>query len=106
MARKSQIGPAAPAAEQKEPIDPFVAEALRHRIPDSKPAPEPATHEEDPLLTPEEVGRRIGVAGRTVRRWCADGLMEHIRTPGGLWKIRTSDVNRFLAGSDLAVKKI
>ena len=94
MARKSQIGPAAPA-KAPTPLPPA-----------PEPTPEPADNEKDPLLTPEEVGRRIGVVGRTVRRWCAEGLMEHARTPTGMWKIRTSDVNRFLAGSDLDVKKI
>lgn len=72
----------------------------------SQSQPDPPTHQEDPLLTPEAVGRLIGKTGRTVRNWCADGLMEAIRQPGGLWMVRRSVVNKFLAGSCLDVNEL
>lgn len=59
----------------------------------------PPTHDEDPLLTLEEVARQIGKTGPTIGRWVNDGLLECIRLPSGLRAVRQSTVNAFLGGS-------
>lgn len=61
----------------------------------------PPTHSDDPLITPEEVARRIGKTGPTVRQWIKDGLLKAIRQPSGLFMIRTSEVNKLLGASAL-----
>lgn len=55
------------------------------------------TAEDDPILTPEEVGRRLGKSGTTIRRWINDGLLDYVQNPKGLPGVRQSDVNRYLA---------
>lgn len=60
---------------------------------------DPPTHQDDPILTPEEVGRRLGKTGVTIRKWIQDGLLESLPTPSGLRGVRTSEVNKFLGGS-------
>lgn len=64
----------------------------------------PPTHAEDPILTPEEVGRRIGKTGQTVRNWIRDGLLEVVRMPNELPGVRQSEVNKLLAGSAMEVE--
>lgn len=64
----------------------------------------PPTHKEDPILTPTEVGRRIGKAPNTIFGWIKDGLLEAIPQPGGRWGVRESTVNRLLAGSNLEAR--
>jgi len=39
------------------------------------------------LLTPEDVGERLGVSAQTVRRWIADGRVEAFRLPSGQYRI-------------------
>ena len=56
----------------------------------------------DPVITPEEVGRRIGKSGNTVRRWIQDGLLKSVLLPSGLRGVRESEVNAMLRGSALA----
>jgi excisionase family DNA binding protein len=34
-----------------------------------------------------ELATHLGVSARTVRRWCKDGLIQAIKTPGGHWRI-------------------
>lgn len=36
--------------------------------------------------------------GETVRRWCRDGLIHAIKTPGGLWRITRDEVDAILRG--------
>ena len=59
------------------------------------------THEEDPILTPEEVGRRLGKSGTTIRRWIHEGLLTFVPNPRGLPGVRESQLNQFLGGSAL-----
>jgi excisionase family DNA binding protein len=62
-----------------------------------------AASEEDPLLTPAEVGRRFRVDRKTVGRWAAAGLIAEVRTPGGHRRFRESDVRRVLDMPDAHV---
>ena len=59
----------------------------------------PLTSEEDELLSPSEVGRRLGKHPSTILRWIEDGLLQAIRLPSGLWVVRASQVNQILSGS-------
>lgn len=92
---KGKSSPIGPGATPAPPV-----------TPPTPPESPPVTHEDDPFLTPEHAGRLIGKAGRTVRRWCDEGLMEATRVSGRGWMIRTSVVNRFLGGTNLPVQKI
>lgn len=61
----------------------------------------PLTHQEDPILSFREAGRRIGRSGQTIRRWADEGLIKVERIPGEKpWDlgIRESEVNRWLGG--------
>jgi hypothetical protein len=60
-----------------------------------------ATHADDPILTPSEVGRQIGKVPQTVLNWIRDGLLPAVKMPTGLWGVRKSEVNKLLAGSSL-----
>jgi excisionase family DNA binding protein len=63
--------------------------------------PRPITSsEEDPLLTPAEVGERFRVDRKTVGRWAVAGLIDELRTPGGHRRFRESDVRRMLGLAD------
>jgi excisionase family DNA binding protein len=44
------------------------------------------THERPPLLSVEEVATKLGVSGRTVRRWCACGHLE-AQLVGTVWVV-------------------
>lgn len=46
--------------------------------------------DDDPLLTPEEVGAMFRVDPKTVSKWAKAELIPAIRTPGGRWRFRTS----------------
>lgn len=96
--RKSPIGPGATTTPPAIPAPPAT--------PPKPPESPPPTHEDDPFLTPEEVARKIGKSGRTIRRWCDEGLMEATRVSGRGWMIRTSVVNQFLAGTNLPVREV
>jgi excisionase family DNA binding protein len=50
----------------------------------------------DRLLTPAEVAVLFRVDRKTVTRWANTGLIQSIRTPGGHWRFRESDVREFL----------
>lgn len=47
------------------------------------------------FLTMAEVGRIFRVAPRTVTQWCDDGILEHIKTPGGHRRIPLREVLRY-----------
>jgi len=55
----------------------------------------------DPLLRPAEVAERVGVRPETVLRWIRARQIPAIRLgprgPGGHYRIRTSDLNAFIA---------
>ena len=68
----------------------------------------PPTHEDDPIMTPEAVGRLVGKSGNTVRLWVRDGLfrsVDIVRTPRGLPGIRLSAVEAYLAGTNLSIDR-
>jgi excisionase family DNA binding protein len=46
----------------------------------------------DRLLTPREVAVLFRVDSKTVARWAATGRIKGVRTPGGQWRFRESDV--------------
>lgn len=46
---------------------------------------------ETKLMTPSDAGKRLGVSGRTVRRWIAEVGFECPKTEGGMYKI-TPDI--------------
>jgi excisionase family DNA binding protein len=51
-----------------------------------------------PLLTADEVADLLRQDGETVRRWCRDGLIKAIKTPGGLWRIPREEYEAILRG--------
>lgn len=61
----------------------------------------PLTHEDDPFLTPAEVGRQLGMSAQTIGRWIQDGLIIATFFPNDRWKVRKSEVNRLLRGSSI-----
>lgn len=73
---------------------------MAKRLEEKRPGDLP-THEEDPLLTTGEVARQINKSEQTIRNWIMDGLLKAIRTPGGLFNIRKSEVNKLLGASAL-----
>jgi len=50
----------------------------------------------DELLTSAEVGRMFRVRHQAIVKWCNDGKLHAIRTPGGRRRFRASDVRRLL----------
>ena len=50
--------------------------------------------QEPVLLTTAEVARKLRVDPATVRRWCLDGLIEHVRLPGGVYRFHADDIAR------------
>ena len=59
-------------------------------------------HSEDPLLSFSECGLLVGRTHTTIRRWVEDGLLRTIREPGGLRRIRKSELVRFYGATALA----
>lgn len=49
------------------------------------------------VMTPLEVADAFQVHAQTVRDWCRDGRLPAIQTPGGRFRIKREDVERFLA---------
>ncbi len=47
-----------------------------------------------------QVAERFGVDPRTVNRWCHTGQIEHVRTPGGRYKIAESVVQSYFGQTD------
>lgn len=54
------------------------------------------------LLTTTEAARRCGVCPRTVLRWLTLGELDGVRTPGGHWRVRESDLAAFESRSKAA----
>jgi len=50
----------------------------------------------DALLTPGEVARLFRVDPKTIVRWVKKGKLTEIRTPGGIRRIRESEVRAYL----------
>ncbi|QGJ70599.1 MerR family DNA-binding transcriptional regulator [Planctomycetales bacterium 10988] len=54
----------------------------------------------DELLTPKQVARAIGVSESSLKRWCDQGRLPMIRTPGGHRRLPISGVMDFLRNHD------
>lgn len=51
----------------------------------------------DPFLTTSEVAETVRVSVSTVARWAREGLIAHVKLPGGDLRFRQSDVDRMLS---------
>jgi predicted site-specific integrase-resolvase len=49
---------------------------------------------EDPILSLEEAGKRIGRTRQTIAKWIDEGLIEYVTFPSGMRGIRQSVVER------------
>lgn len=52
--------------------------------------------DDDPLMTPAEVGRLLRVDPKTVSAWARQGGIPSVRTPGGRYRVRRSVVRVLL----------
>ena len=54
------------------------------------------------LISAAEAARMLGVDRATVARWCQQGKLPAIRTPGGHWRIRAAKVRELegMAGKE------
>jgi len=55
------------------------------------------------LLSPEEVGERLGVSVYTVRRWIKEGKVRAFR-PGKEYRVRVADLEEFFAAREVHPK--
>jgi len=51
----------------------------------------------DPMLTPREAARLIGISYVTIKQWILTGRLKTVTTPGGHHRIATSSLKPFLA---------
>jgi excisionase family DNA binding protein len=56
-----------------------------------------------PLLRPSQLARFWELHPRTVVQWIHDGRLPAIRTPGGQWRVRSSDLAEHCARASLPV---
>jgi excisionase family DNA binding protein len=49
----------------------------------------------DRLLTPAEVAILFRVSAKSVTKWAIAGRLKGIRTPGGHWRFRESEIREF-----------
>lgn len=52
-------------------------------------------HRDDPAVSPSELAREWGVSARTVQRDIRKGALRAFRLPGGSFRIRRSDAERY-----------
>lgn len=67
------------------------------------PEPPPADQRSQPdehLLTSSEVAALFRVGQSSVNRWAVTGRISSLRTPGGRYRFRESEVRALLAGGD------
>jgi len=50
-------------------------------------------------LSPTAAAALVGCHVDTIKRWAIDGEIAAIKTPGGWWRFRRSDIVAFLARS-------
>lgn len=50
------------------------------------------------LISAAEAARRYGVNKSTMTRWIKAGKVAAMRTPGGQWRLRATDVERLIQG--------
>lgn len=48
-------------------------------------------------LAPDPAAKVLGVHPATLKRWARDGRVPAIRTPGGHWRFRRTDLDAFVA---------
>ncbi len=58
-----------------------------------------AEKETERLLTPEEIASRLNVSNVTVGRWLRGGKLKGLKA-GRQWRVRESDLERFLKGGE------
>ena len=46
-------------------------------------------------LSTRAVAKHLGFCDATIRKWLAQGALKGGRTPGGHWRIRSSDLREF-----------
>src|SRR5882762_1183593 len=51
----------------------------------------------DPMLTPREAARLIGISYVTIKQWILTGSLKTVKTPGGHHRIAESSLKPFLA---------
>jgi excisionase family DNA binding protein len=59
----------------------------------------------DKLLNSAEAAEKLGISRRTLRRWCAKGLIIHSRTAGGDFRFRQDAIDFFVAQHNGAKRK-
>lgn len=55
------------------------------------------SREFDTLLTLREVSEILNVSIQTLRKWCNDGKIDHVRLPNGHRRIPVREVQRILS---------
>jgi excisionase family DNA binding protein len=55
-------------------------------------------------MTTNDVARALGVSGAAVKKWIKQGKLAAHRTPGGHFRVRTADFERFAAGYGFPVE--
>jgi excisionase family DNA binding protein len=55
--------------------------------------------EKDPILTPEQVAKRLHISHLTVGNWLRSGKLKGVKV-GRLWRVRESDLETFLKGGE------
>jgi excisionase family DNA binding protein len=57
----------------------------------------------DTFLTATEFAQEFRITSATVRMWCAQGILQSFKLPGGSWRIPASEVARLKNGLPLEV---
>ncbi len=60
----------------------------------------------DKLLNSAEAAEKLGISRRTLRRWCAKGLIIHSRTAGGDFRFRQDAIDFCVAQHNGAKAKV
>lgn len=55
---------------------------------------------EDKFLNPEKVAELLDVNPATVRAWLRDGVLKGHKLAGRVWRIRESELKRFIEGDN------
>jgi excisionase family DNA binding protein len=60
---------------------------------------------EDPLLTAKEVAQRMRVNPRTVAKWARTGKITAVRTFGGHYRFKTSEINKIMSNEAIVTAR-
>ena len=52
------------------------------------------------LLRVDQVARYLNVRDRTIREWCREGLIRHVRLPHGAYRIPPTELDRLTKGNN------